>query len=78
VHIRGIGIDGEELTIEADEFLGRVFQHEVDHLDGVLMMERLDEDARKLALRVLRDRELGFDTSAMEAKLVSADSDREV
>jgi peptide deformylase len=78
VHIRGMGIDGEELTIEADEFLGRVFQHEVDHLDGVLMMERLDEDARKLALRVLRDRELGFDTSAMEAKLVSADSDREV
>jgi peptide deformylase len=78
VHIRGLGIDGEELSIEADEFLGRVFQHEVDHLDGVLMVERLEDDMRKQALRVLRDRALGFDTTAMEAKLVSADSQREV
>jgi peptide deformylase len=78
VHIRGLGIDGEELSIEADEFLGRVFQHEVDHLDGVLMVERLEDDMRKQALRVLRDRALGFDTTAMEAKLVSADSEREV
>ncbi len=72
VHLRGFDLDGRELSIEADEFLGRVFQHEVDHLDGVLMMERLDPDQRKLALRVLRDRDLGLDTSAMEAKLVSA------
>jgi peptide deformylase len=78
VHIRGLGIDGQELSIEADEFLGRVFQHEVDHLDGVLMVERLEEDMRKQALRVLRDRALGFDTTAMEAKLVSAQGEREV
>ncbi len=58
-----------------------MFQHEVDHLDGVLMIERLDEDMRKQALRVLRDRELGFDTSALEEKLVrpeSRESDRPV
>ena len=78
VHLRGHDIDGNELSIEADEFLGRVFQHEVDHLDGVLMVERLEDDMRKQALRVLRDRALGLDTSAMEAKLVSAGSDREV
>ncbi len=66
------------MSIEADEFLGRVFQHEVDHLDGVLMVERLEDDMRKQALRVLRDRALGLDTSAMEAKLVSAGSDREI
>jgi peptide deformylase len=78
VHIRGLDLDGEELSIEADEFLGRVFQHEVDHLDGVLMVERLEEDMRKQALRVLRDRALGLDTSAMEAKLVSAQSERPV
>jgi len=72
VHITGIDLDGNELSIEADEFLGRVFQHEVDHLDGVLMVERLDDDLRKQALRVLRDRSLGLDTTAMEAKLVSA------
>ncbi len=78
VHIRGFGIDGEEVSLEADEFLGRVFQHEVDHLDGVLMVERLEEDSRKLAMKVLRDRALGFDTSDMEAKLVSAGSEQEV
>ena len=55
-----------------------MFQHEIDHLDGVLMVERLEDDDRKLALRVLRDRALGLDTAAMEAKLVSAGSEREV
>ena len=70
VHITGYGLDGEERSLEADVFLGRVFQHEVDHLDGVLMLERLDEDMRRQALRVLRDRSLGLDTTAMEAKLV--------
>ena len=78
VHIRGFGVDGEEVSVEADEFLGRVFQHEVDHLDGVLMVERLEEDSRKLAMKVLRDRALGFDTSEMESKLVSAASEQEV
>jgi peptide deformylase len=78
VHIRGFDLDGHELSIEADEFLGRVFQHEVDHLDGVLMLERLDDDTRRQALRVLRDRSLGLDTTAMEAKLISAGSDRDL
>jgi peptide deformylase len=78
VHITGLNLDGDEVSLEADEFLGRVFLHEVDHLDGVLMLERLEEDMRKQALRVLRDRALGLDTSAMEAKLVSAGSAREV
>jgi peptide deformylase len=78
VHITGYNLDGKEVSIEADEFLGRVFQHEVDHLDGILMLERLEDDQRKQALRVLRDRALGLDTTAMEAKLVSAGSEQEV
>ncbi len=79
VHLRAMDLDGGEVSVEADEFLARVYQHEVDHLDGVLMVERLDEELRKQALRVLRDRALGFDTTAMEAKLVGAgavDGDR--
>jgi peptide deformylase len=78
VHLRGMDVAGREIDLEADEFLGRVFQHEVDHLDGVLMVERLDDDTRKQALRILRDRSLGLDTSAMEETLVSAGSDRVV
>jgi len=78
VLLKGFDLDGNELSIEADDFMGRMFQHEVDHLNGVLMVERLDDDMRKQALRILRDRAMGLDTSAMEAKLVSAGSDREV
>ena len=78
VHLRGYDLDGEEVSLEADEFLGRVFQHEVDHLNGVLMVERLEEDQRKLALRALRDRSFGLDTTAMEEKLVSQGSGPEV
>jgi len=78
VHLRGYDVDGDEVEIEADEFLARVFLHEIDHLDGVLMVERLDDDQRKVAQRVLRDRALGFDTTALEAKLVVAGSDQEV
>jgi peptide deformylase len=77
VHLRGVDEDGRDVDVEADEFLARVFQHELDHLDGVLMIERLDEDRRKQALRVLRDRELGLDTAAMEARLVDPERSRE-
>jgi len=78
VLLKGFDLDGNELTIEADDFMGRMFQHEVDHLNGVLMVERLDEEMRKQALKILRDKALGLDTSAMEAKLVSVGNDRAV
>ena len=58
VHLTGHDLDGNEISIEADEYLARVFQHEVDHLDGVLLVERLDEDQRKEAKRLLRARTL--------------------
>ncbi|MHB8439543.1 MAG: peptide deformylase [Acidimicrobiales bacterium] len=56
VHLAGYDLNGSEVSIEADEFLARVFQHEVDHLDGVLLVERLDDDQRRDAMRVLRSR----------------------
>jgi peptide deformylase len=58
VHLRGIDLDGEEIDIEADELLARCFQHEMDHLNGVLIVERLDADTRREAMRVLRNRAL--------------------
>ncbi len=58
VTITGIDLDGDEVVIEGDELLGRVFLHELDHLDGVLMIDRLDPEQRKLALRALRDVDL--------------------
>jgi peptide deformylase len=58
VTLRGVGLDGSEIEIEADEMLARVFQHEIDHLDGVLLLDRLEPDERKRALRDLREQDL--------------------
>jgi peptide deformylase len=58
VHLVGVDLEGNELSIEAEELESRCFQHEVDHLDGKLLIERLDDDQRREALRVLRARVL--------------------
>ncbi len=62
VHLTGYDLDGEELSIEADELLARLFQHECDHLDGILLLERLQPDERKDALRILRQRALDLNS----------------
>lgn len=56
VHIKGLDLDGNEVAYEGHELLGRVFQHEYDHLQGMLLLDRLDRDARKQAMRALRER----------------------
>ncbi|MHB1503401.1 MAG: peptide deformylase [Acidimicrobiales bacterium] len=58
VHLQGYDLAGREISVDADELLARVFLHEVDHLDGILLVERLDDDQRKAALKVLRQRVL--------------------
>ena len=52
--VRGISLDGNTIEIEADELLARLFQHEIDHLQGVLMFDRMTPDQRKLALAEYR------------------------
>ena len=56
VHVRVSARDerGEPITIEASGLEARVIQHEMDHLDGVLILDRTSRDQRKEALRVLR------------------------
>ena len=54
VHIVGRDLDGNEVSIEADELLARLFQHELDHLDGVLLIDHLEKAERKEALRTWR------------------------
>jgi peptide deformylase len=62
VHLVGLDLNGNEISIETDEFEGRVFQHEMDHLDGILLIERLDEDQRKKAKKILMKRQLREDS----------------
>ena len=53
--LTGHDLDGNELALEVDELASRCFQHELDHLDGVLLLERLDRDTRKQAMRTIRN-----------------------
>jgi peptide deformylase len=55
VRVRGQDAQGEPLMIEASGLEARVIQHEVDHLDGVLMIDRATREQRKGALRALRE-----------------------
>jgi peptide deformylase len=54
VTVQGVDLDGKEVVFEGDELMGRLIQHEIDHLDGVLMLDRLEPDQRKAALREMR------------------------
>jgi peptide deformylase len=63
VHLVGLDLEGNEISIEATELEGRAFQHEMDHLDGILLVDRLDDEQRKEALKILRSRALLLPTS---------------
>jgi peptide deformylase len=59
VHVRVRARDehGEEILIEASGLEARVIQHEMDHLDGVLILDRTSREQRKRAMRILRERD---------------------
>ena len=52
---RGFDMHGEPMTIEGSELLARAIQHETDHLDGVLFLDRLDPETRKAAMKAIRE-----------------------
>jgi len=57
VRVRALDEDGETRVVEASGLEARVIQHEMDHLDGVLILDRTTRDERKRALRELREAE---------------------
>jgi peptide deformylase len=52
---RGMNMHGDPLTIEGSELLSRAIQHETDHLEGILFIDRMDRETRKLALKAIRE-----------------------
>lgn len=56
ITISGQDVSGNSLHVEATGLLARVFQHEIDHLNGVLILDRTDRESRKAAMRELRER----------------------
>jgi peptide deformylase len=53
----GLNMHGEPITVDGSDLLARCIQHEVDHLDGVLFIDRLDVEQRKLAMKAIREAE---------------------
>jgi peptide deformylase len=58
--VRGWDLDGNEVEYSGDELMGRVLQHEVDHIEGHLLIDRLGRRARKQALKEIREGALGI------------------
>lgn len=54
---RGVDMHGEPVTIEGSDLMARCLQHETDHLDGILFIDRMDRAQRKLALKAIREAE---------------------
>lgn len=69
VLLEGIDVDGKPFQREGSELLGRVFQHEVDHLDGVLLLERLTPEQHKEAMKILRSRSLNSEEDTAKRKI---------
>ena len=55
VRVRGLDENGDEVVVEASGLEARVIQHEIDHLDGILIVDRTTRDQRKEAMRALRE-----------------------
>ena len=55
VRVRALDPRGAELLIDAEGLEARVIQHEIDHLDGVLILDRISREARREAMRALRE-----------------------
>lgn len=60
VWAEGFDLEGHPVTVEGEGLLARVLQHETDHLDGLLFIDRLDAEHRREALARLRDQALGL------------------
>ena len=52
---KGFDMHGEPVTIEGHELLARAIQHETDHLDGIVFVDRLDRETRKAAMKAIRE-----------------------
>jgi len=56
---KGFNEYGDQVTVEGTQLLARCIQHETDHLDGIIFIDRLDREARKAALKAIREAEWG-------------------
>lgn len=58
--VRAQTLDGTPVELEGEGLLARIFQHEIDHLNGIMFVDRLDPEVRREAMRVIREAALGL------------------
>jgi peptide deformylase len=77
LHINAYSMDGTEINTEVDGFLARIIQHEVDHLDGVLFIDRLSDEIRRPIADQIAKFENSFDTRRKSGEVPSDEALRE-
>lgn len=65
---KGMNMYGEPVTLEGSDLLARCVQHETDHLDGIVFIDRLDPSTRKEAMKLIRESEW-FGVDPVQVKL---------
>ncbi len=70
IHMVGIDLDGNDVSLEVDELEARLFQHELDHLDGILLVDHLDDDQQRAARKTLREMPLDRPTGSGGLRLL--------
>jgi peptide deformylase len=72
---RGQDVEGDRFEMEGVGLLARIFQHETDHLDGTLYIDRLDEEGRRAVLAELRRFELGLEEPRERRRFLRGDAE---
>ena len=54
---RGMNEHGEPIVIQGTDYLARILQHETDHLDGIVFLDRMDLERRKIAMKEIREKQ---------------------
>jgi peptide deformylase len=74
IRARALDASGEEILVEAEGLEARVIQHEVDHLDGVLILDRISREARREAMRSLREARDGATSESRSRRAVASET----
>src|SRR5438128_9371678 len=63
VRVEGQDVHGNPISLEGDALMARILQHETDHVNGTLFLDRLSPEERRKAMALIRERELGATSS---------------
>jgi peptide deformylase len=74
IRARALDASGEEMLVEAEGLQARVIQHEVDHLDGILILDRISREARREAMRSLREAHDGTASETRPERAVASET----